>query len=128
VAFSRGERREKMSKMRQVIAKRLKESQNTYALLTTFQEVDMSAVMELRNKVQESFQKKHNVKLGFMSFFIKASVNALQEIPSVNAVIDGNEIVYRDYVDISVAVATPAGLLVPVLRNCESLSFADIEK
>lgn len=127
-AFSRNERREKMSRMRLKIAQRLKEAQNTYALLTTFQEVDMGAVMDLRNQVQTDFQKKHNVKLGFMSFFLKAATLALQEQPIVNAVINGDEVIYREFVDISVAVATPNGLLVPVIRNCESLTFSDYEK
>lgn len=128
VKGSRGERREPMSRMRQRIAQRLKDSQNTYALLTTFQEVDMSTVMELRKSLQDEFVKKHNVKLGFMSFFVKACVAAMQEQPILNAVIDGKEIIYRDYIDISVAVATPNGLLVPVLRNCETKGFAEIEK
>ena len=114
--------------MRIKIAQRLKESQNTYALLTTFQEVDMANVMDMRNAFQNDFVKKYNIKLGFMSFFVKAAVMALQDQPIVNAVINGDEIIYRNYCDISVAVATPSGLLVPVLRNCESLSFADIEK
>jgi 2-oxoglutarate dehydrogenase E2 component (dihydrolipoamide succinyltransferase) len=124
----RNERKEPMSRMRTRIAQRLKESQNTCAMLTTFQEVDMGTVMDIRNEFKDEFAKKHNVKLGFMSFFIKATVAALREQPIVNAVISEKEIVYRDYVDISVAVATPSGLLVPVLRNCESMSFADIEK
>lgn len=106
----------------------MKDSQNTYALLTTFQEVDMSTVMELRKSLQDEFVKKHNVKLGFMSFFVKACVAAMQEQPILNAVIDGKEIIYREYIDISVAVATPNGLLVPVLRNCETKGFAEIEK
>jgi len=110
--------------MRLKIAERLKDSQNTYALLTTFQEVDMGRAMELRKELQDKFVKKHGVKLGFMSFFLKASAAALKNQPVVNAVIDGNEILYRDYVDVSVAVATPAGLMVPVLRNVESKSFA----
>jgi 2-oxoglutarate dehydrogenase E2 component (dihydrolipoamide succinyltransferase) len=128
VLFSREERREKMSRMRTKIAQRLKDSQNTYALLTTFQEVDMGNVMDMRNVFQNDFVKKHNIKLGFMSFFVKAVVVAIQDQPIINAVINGDEIIYRNYVDISVAVATPSGLLVPVIRNCESLSFADIEK
>lgn len=105
--------------MRLKIAERLKDSQNTYALLTTFQEVDMGRAMEMRKELQDKFVKKHGVKLGFMSFFLKASAAALQNQPIVNAVIDGKEILYRDYVDISVAVATPNGLMVPVLRNVE---------
>ena len=114
--------------MRQRIAQRLKESQNTAAMLTTFQEVDMSAVFELREKYKEQFEKIHGVKLGFMSPFLKASAAALKELPAVNAVIEGDEIVYRDYVDVSVAVASPRGLVVPVVRNVESLSLADIER
>lgn len=128
IAGSRGEKREKMSRLRQTISKRLKEAQNTTAMLTTFQEVDMGDVMKARSELQDAFTKKHGVKLGFMSFFVKATSNALTSMPIVNAVIDGNEIVYRDYVDISVAVATPTGLVVPVIRNAESLSFADIER
>lgn len=128
VAFSREERREKMSRIRMKISQRLKDSQNTYALLTTFQEVDMGNVMDIRNAFQNEFVKKYNVKLGFMSFFLKAAVCALQDQPIINAVINGDEIIYRSYMDISVAVATPNGLLVPVIRNCESLSFADIER
>jgi len=126
----RTEKRERMSKMRQVISKRLKEAQNTTAMLTTFNEVDMSALMETRKELQEDFTKRHGVKLGFMSFFVKAATKALQSSPIVNAVIseDGKEIIHRNYIDISVAVATPAGLLVPVIRNCETLGFADIEK
>jgi 2-oxoglutarate dehydrogenase E2 component (dihydrolipoamide succinyltransferase) len=128
VAFSRSETRVAMSRMRQRIAQRLKESQNTAAMLTTFQEVDMSAVFELREKYKEQFEKIHGVKLGFMSPFLKASAAALKELPAVNAVIEGDEIVYRDYVDVSVAVASPRGLVVPVVRNVESLSLADIER
>ena len=124
---SRNQKREPISRMRQRIAERLKGSQNTYATLTTFNEVDMSEVMNLRNKYQEEFTKKYGVKLGFMSFFLKASTMALMENPIVNAVIDGEEIVYRDFIDISVAVATPTGLMVPVLRNCESKSLSDFE-
>lgn len=129
VAFnSRSETRVKMTRMRQRIAQRLKESQNTTAMLTTFQECDMSTVFELREKYKDGFEKKHGAKLGFMSAFLKAAASSLQEIPAVNAVIDGGDIVYRDYVDISVAVASPRGLVVPVLRNVESMNFADIEK
>jgi len=124
---SRNQRREPMSRMRQRIGERLKGSQNTYATLTTFNEVDMSEVMALRTKYQEEFSKKYGVKLGFMSFFLKASTMALTEMPVVNSVIDGEEIVIRDFVDISVAVATPSGLMVPVLRNCETKSLADFE-
>mgnify|MGYP003870840039 CR=1 FL=1 len=104
--------------MRIRIAARLKDAQNTNAMLTTFNEVDMSGIMKIRKQYGEAFQKKHGVKLGFMSAFVRASVTALQEQPVVNAVIDENEMVYRDFIDISVAVATPNGLVVPVLRNC----------
>jgi 2-oxoglutarate dehydrogenase E2 component (dihydrolipoamide succinyltransferase) len=117
-----------MTRMRMKIAERLKDSQNTYAMLTTFNEVDMKNLMDLRNEHKDDFFKKHNVKLGLMSAFLKASAYAVQAVPIVNAVIDGQDIVYRDYVDISVAVATPSGLVVPVLRNVENMSFADIEK
>lgn len=126
----RSERRAKLSRMRQRVATRLKDAQNTAAMLTTFQEVDMSSIMEIRAKYKDEFLKKHGVKLGFMSAFVKASTAALQEIPAVNAYIDDatQEIVYRDYVDVSVAVASPNGLVVPVLRNTEFMSFADVEK
>ncbi|GMI15095.1 hypothetical protein TrVE_jg13972 [Triparma verrucosa] len=127
---SREESRVKMSRMRQRVAVRLKEAQNTAAMLTTFQEVDMGALMELRSKYKEEFEKKQGIKLGFMSAFVKASTAALQEVPAINGYIDDetNEIVYRDYCDISVAVASPGGLVVPVLRNTEDMSFADVEK
>lgn len=126
----RTERRTKMSRMRQRVAARLKDAQNTAAMLTTFQEVDMGNLMEVRSKYKEAFQEKHGVKLGFMSAFVKASTAALQELPAVNAYIDdaSKEVVYREYVDISVAVASPTGLVVPVLRNCETMSFADVER
>ncbi|RVU07536.1 2-oxoglutarate dehydrogenase complex dihydrolipoyllysine-residue succinyltransferase [Novosphingobium umbonatum] len=124
----RREERVKMTRLRQTIAKRLKSAQENAALLTTFNDVDMSAVMEARNRFKDSFEKKHGVKLGFMSFFAKASVLALKDIPAVNAQIDGDEIVYHDYVDISVAVSAPSGLVVPVVRNVDKMSFADIEK
>lgn len=114
--------------MRIRIADRLKEAQNTNAMLTTFNEIDMSGFMNIRKEIGDAFAKKHNVKLGFMSAFVKASAAALKEQPIVNAVIDKNEIVYRDFVDISVAVATPTGLVVPVLRNCHSMGYADVEK
>lgn len=117
-----------MTKIRQRISQRLKESQNTYALLTTFNEVDMTNLMQLREQHKERIEKKHGVKFGFMSAFMKASTFALMEQPVVNAVIDGNEIVYRDYVDISVAVATPNGLVVPVVRNCQDMGMIQIEK
>lgn len=114
--------------MRIRIAQRLKEAQNTNAMLTTFNEIDMSNFINIRKEYQEAFSKKHGVKLGFMSAFIKASTAALHEQPIVNAVIDNNDLVYRDFVDISVAVATPTGLVVPVIRNCQNLSYAGIEK
>ena len=122
------EERVRMTKLRKVIATRLKEAQNTAAMLTTFNEADMGAVMALRNEYKDSFEKKHGVKLGFMSFFVKAAVNALRELPSVNASIDGEEIVYKNYYDIGVAVSTPQGLIVPVVRNCDTKSMAQIEK
>jgi 2-oxoglutarate dehydrogenase E2 component (dihydrolipoamide succinyltransferase) len=124
----RREERVKMTKLRQVIAKRLKESQNTAAILTTFNEIDMSGVIALRNEYKDSFEKKHGVKLGFMGFFVKAAVNALKEIPGVNAQIDGDEIIYKNYYDIGVAVGTEQGLVVPVVRNADQLSLAEIEK
>ncbi len=124
-----GEREERvrMTRLRQSIAKRLKEAQNTAAMLTTFNEVDMTAVMEMRNQYKDVFEKKHGTKLGFMSFFVKACVNALNEFPAVNAEIQGDEIVYKNYCDIGVAVSTPQGLIVPVLRGCENRSMANIE-
>ncbi|KAF9207376.1 2-oxoglutarate dehydrogenase complex E2 component [Podila verticillata] len=127
-AFSREERSVKMNRMRQTIARRLKQSQENAASLTTFNEVDMSALMNMRNKYKDAVLKKHNVKLGFMSAFVKASCYALKELPAVNARIEGDSIVYNDYVDVSVAVATPKGLVTPVIRNCESLSFVEVEK
>ena len=126
-----GERREervKMTRLRQTIAKRLKSAQETAALLTTFNDVDMTAVIATREKYKDLFEKKHGVKLGFMSFFAKASCLALKDIPAVNAQIQGDEIVYFDYVDLSVAVSAPNGLVVPVVRDVDSMSFADIEK
>lgn len=122
------ETRKKMTKLRRVIAERLVEVKNQTALLTTFNEVDMSAIIAVREKEQESFQKKHGVKLGFMSFFVKACVAALQEFPDINARIDGDEIVYQNHFDISVAVSTEKGLMVPVIRNADQLSYAEIEK
>ena len=116
-----------MTRMRQTIAKRLKSAQETAALLTTFNDVDMTAVMEAREKFKDTFAKKHDIKLGFMSFFAKAACLALKDIPSVNAQIDGDEIVYFDYVDISVAVSAPNGLVVPVVRDADKKSFAQIE-
>jgi 2-oxoglutarate dehydrogenase E2 component (dihydrolipoamide succinyltransferase) len=124
----RGEERVPMTRLRKRIAERLKEAQNTAAMLTTFNEVDMTNVMAARKKYQEDFQKKHGVKLGFMSFFAKACIAALKELPAVNATIDGDDIVYRNFVDLGVAVGTEQGLVVPVLRNADSKSFADIEK
>jgi 2-oxoglutarate dehydrogenase E2 component (dihydrolipoamide succinyltransferase) len=117
-----------MTRLRQRVSQRLKESQNTNAMLTTFNEIDMSGFMNIRKELGDVFAKKHGVKLGFMSAFVRASAAALKDQPIVNAVIDGNDIVYRDFVDISVAVATPTGLVVPVLRNCQNLGYADIEK
>lgn len=128
IAGTRSEHRVKINRMRQKIASRLKESQNTNAMLTTFNELDMSGLMELRKSNQDAFTKRHGLKLGFMSAFVKASAYALQASPTVNAVIDGADMVYRDYVDISVAVATPKGLVVPVLRNVQDMNYADIEK
>lgn len=127
-APGRREERVKMTRMRQTIAKRLKSAQETAAMLTTFNDVDMSAVMATRDKYRESFEKKHGVRLGFMSFFTKAVALAAHDIPAVNARIDGDEIVYFDYLDVSVAVSAPNGLVVPVVRNADSLSFAEIEK
>ena len=119
--------RVKMSKLRQKVAQRLKESQNTAAILTTFNEVDMSSIMALRAEYKDIFEKKHSVKLGFMSFFVKAAIVALKEIPAVNAEIDGDEIVYKNFYDIGVAVGSPQGLVVPVLRNSDQLNLAQIE-
>ena len=117
-----------MSKLRRVIAARLKEAQNTAAMLTTFNEVDMGKVIEARESFRDSFEKKHGVRLGFMSFFVKASILALKEIPAVNAEIDGDDIVYKNHYDIGVAVGTPQGLVVPVLRDADRMGFAEIEK
>ncbi|MGN7618786.1 MAG: 2-oxoglutarate dehydrogenase complex dihydrolipoyllysine-residue succinyltransferase [Ehrlichia sp.] len=121
------EERVKMSKIRQVIAARLKESQNTAAILTTFNEVDMKNVMDLRIKYRENFEKRYGIKLGFMSFFIKAVVLALKELPIINAEISGNEIVYKHYYDIGIAVGTDKGLVVPVIRDADKMSFAELE-
>jgi 2-oxoglutarate dehydrogenase E2 component (dihydrolipoamide succinyltransferase) len=128
VVSEREEKAVKMSKLRQTIAKRLKDSQNTAAILTTFNEVDMTAVMALRKEYQDVFTKKHGIKLGFMSFFIKACIIALEEIPAVNAEIKGDEIIYKNYKDIGVAVGTESGLVVPVIRNAEKLGIAGLEK
>lgn len=128
---SGGERKEervRMTRLRQTIAKRLKEAQNTAAMLTTFNDVDMTAVIEARAKYKDLFEKKHGVRLGFMGFFAKAACLALKDVPSVNASIDGDEIVYHDYADISVAVSAPQGLVVPVVRDADQLSIAEIEK
>ena len=125
---ARREERVKMTRLRQTIARRLKEAQQTAALLTTFNDVDMSAVIAAREKYKDLFEKKHGTRLGFMGFFAKAACLALKDVPSVNAYIEGDEIIYHDYVDISVAVSGPNGLVVPVVRDCQDLSFAGIEK
>ena len=122
------EERIKMSRLRQTIAKRLKDSQNTAAMLTTYNEVDMNAVIDLRQEYKELFQQKHGVRLGFLSFFTKACCQALKEIPEVNAEIDEDEIVYKNYVNMGIATGTPTGLVVPVIRNVDELSFSEIEK
>ncbi|MDR6788574.1 2-oxoglutarate dehydrogenase E2 component (dihydrolipoamide succinyltransferase) [Sphingomonas sp. BE138] len=127
-AGGRKEERVKMTRLRQTIAKRLKEAQNTAAMLTTFNDVDMTAVIEARAKYKDLFEKKHGVRLGFMGFFVKAATMALKDIPAVNASIEGDEIVYHDYADISVAVSAPNGLVVPVIRDAQDLSVAGIEK
>ncbi len=121
------EERVKMTKLRQVIARRLKEAQDTAAMLTTFNEVDMGPVMALRSQYKEAFEKKHGIKLGFMSFFVKAVIQALKDFPALNAEISGDEIIYKNYYDIGVAVSTPQGLVVPVLRDADRLSMAEIE-
>lgn len=126
-SFSRETRREKMSGLRKTIASRLVAAKNTTAMLTTFNEVDMSAVMELRKKYKDSFKEKHGVGLGFMSFFTKAACAALKQYPAVNGMIDGTELVYHNYADVGVAVSTPRGLVVPVIRNAESMGMAAIE-
>jgi len=125
--FTRNDRSEKMSNLRKTISRRLVEAKNTTAMLTTFNEVDMSAIMDIRKKYKDNFKELHGVNLGFMSFFTKACTYALQEFPSVNAYIDGENIIYHDYCDISIAVSAPKGLVVPVIRNAESLSMAGIE-
>ncbi len=122
------EERVKMTRLRQTIAKRLKDSQNTAAMLTTYNEVDMTEVMALRSQYKDQFEKKHGVRLGFMSFFTKACCHALKEVPEVNAEIDGTDIVYKNFVHMGVAAGTPTGLVVPVIRDADSMSFADIEK
>ena len=126
-----GERREervKMSRLRQTVAKRLKDAQNTAAMLTTFNDVDMTAVIEARGRYKDLFEKKHGIRLGFMGFFVKACALAARDVPSVNASIEGDEIVYHDYLDVSIAVSAPKGLVVPVVRNADRMSFAEIEK
>jgi 2-oxoglutarate dehydrogenase E2 component (dihydrolipoamide succinyltransferase) len=124
----RREERVRMTRLRQTIAKRLKDAQDTAALLTTFNDVDMTAVIDARTKYKDLFEKKHGVRLGFMGFFVKAATMALKDIPAVNAQIDGDEIVYHDYADISVAVSAPQGLVVPVIRNADRMSVAEVEK
>jgi 2-oxoglutarate dehydrogenase E2 component (dihydrolipoamide succinyltransferase) len=126
--FTRNERRERMTNLRKTISRRLVESKNTTAMLTTFNEVDMTRIMDIRKQHKDAFNKTHSVNLGFMSFFAKACAIALSEWPAVNAYIEGDELIYHDYADISIAVSTPRGLTVPVIRNVESLSMADIEK
>ena len=128
VLGNRPEQRVPMSRLRQRVAERLVQSQSTAAILTTFNEVNMQPILDMRKKYQERFEKEHGVRLGFMSFFIKAAVHALKRFPVVNASIDGNDIVYHGYFDIGVAVGSPRGLVVPVLRNCDQLSFGGIEK
>ncbi len=124
---TRSERREPMSRLRQTIARRLVEAQHTAALLTTFNEVNLQAVMDLRSKYKETFEEQHGARLGFMSFFVKACVEALQRFPAVNASVEGRDKVYHDYYDIGIAVASPRGLVVPVLRDCDQKSFSNIE-
>ena len=128
VAGERREERVKMTRLRQTIAKRLKEAQNNAALLTTFNDVDMSAVIDARARYKDLFEKKHGIRLGFMGFFVKAVALAAKDVPAVNASIEGEEIVYHDYLDVSVAVSAPKGLVVPVVRNADRMSFAEIEK
>jgi 2-oxoglutarate dehydrogenase E2 component (dihydrolipoamide succinyltransferase) len=125
--FNRNDRAEKMSNLRKTVSRRLVEAKNTTAMLTTFNEVDMSAIMDIRKKYKDKFKEQHSVNLGFMSFFTKACCYALQQFPSVNAYIDGDQIIFHDYCDISIAVSAPKGLVVPVIRNAESLSMAGIE-
>ncbi len=122
------EDRVKMTRLRATIARRLKDAQNTAAMLTTYNEVDMSGIMGLRNEYKDMFEKKHGVKLGFMSFFVKACTHALKELPEVNAEIDGQDVVYKNYVHMGVAVGTPSGLVVPVVRDADQMGFAQIEK
>ena len=124
----RREERVKMSRLRQTIAKRLKDAQNTAAMLTTFNDVDMSAVIDARSRYKDLFEKKHGIRLGFMGFFVKACALAAKDVPSVNASLEGDEIVYHDYLDVSIAVSAPKGLVVPVVRNADRMTFAEIEK
>ena len=127
-AGERKEERVRMSRLRQTVARRLKEAQDTAAMLTTFNDVDMTAVMDARSRYKDMFEKKHGIRLGFMSFFVKAVALATRDVPAVNASIDGDEIVYHDYLDVSIAVSAPKGLVVPVVRNAQAMSFADIEQ
>ncbi|MFL6857764.1 MAG: 2-oxoglutarate dehydrogenase complex dihydrolipoyllysine-residue succinyltransferase, partial [Allosphingosinicella sp.] len=130
-APARGDRREervRMTRLRQTVARRLKEAQNTAAMLTTFNDVDMTEILAARARYKDLFEKKHGIRLGFMSFFVKAAVLAARDVPAVNASIEGEEIVYRDYVDVSVAVSAPNGLVVPVIRDTQAMSFAQIEQ
>lgn len=124
----RNERREPMSRLRSTIARRLKEAQDTQAMLTTFNDVNLQQVIDLRKQYKEAFEKKHGTRLGFMSFFIKASIEALKRFPAVNASIDGDEIVYHDYYDVGIAASSPRGLVVPVLRDVDQMSFAQVEQ
>jgi len=124
----RPEQRVPMSRLRARVAERLLQSQSTNAILTTFNEINMAPVMEMRKRFQEKFEKEHGVKIGFMSFFVKAAVHALKKFPVLNASVDGNDIVYHGYFDIGIAVGSPRGLVVPILRNADQMSFADIEK
>ena len=128
VLGDRPEQRVAMSRLRQRVAQRLVESQATAAILTTFNEVNMQPVMDMRNRYKDKFEKEHGVKLGFMSFFVKAAVHALKKYPVVNASVDGTDIVYHGYFDVGIAVGSPRGLVVPIVRNCDQLSFADVEK
>ena len=128
IILEQPQERIKMTRLRQTIAKRLKEAQNSAAMLTTYNEVDMSSVMTIRNKYKVDFEKKHSVKLGFMSFFVKACCHALYEVPEVNAQIEGDELVFNRFVNMGVAVGTPTGLVVPIVKNAEGMSFADVER
>jgi 2-oxoglutarate dehydrogenase E2 component (dihydrolipoamide succinyltransferase) len=127
-AQGRQEERVRMTRLRQTVARRLKEEQNTAAMLTTFNDVDMTAVIEARARYKDLFEKKHGIRLGFMGFFVKACALAAKDVPSVNGSIEGDEIVYHDYLDVSIAVSAPKGLVVPVVRNADRMSFAEIEK